>query len=59
MPLLIREAGRTFPATLPALDAWVPPWTSPPARRPAAPGPPDRAPEARADLLAGLSAAAG
>lgn len=25
-PLLIREAGRTFPGSLPALDAWVPPW---------------------------------
>lgn len=25
-PLLIREAGRTFPAGLAALDTWVPPW---------------------------------
>ncbi|MCX5262978.1 DUF5682 family protein [Streptomyces sp. NBC_00199] len=25
-PLLIREAGRVFPARLPELDAWVPPW---------------------------------
>ncbi|MCX4734255.1 DUF5682 family protein [Streptomyces sp. NBC_01363] len=25
-PLLIREAGRTFPGRLAALDAWVPPW---------------------------------
>ncbi|MFF7216560.1 hypothetical protein ACFZAU_39520 [Streptomyces sp. NPDC008238] len=25
-PLLIREAGRMFPARLPALDAWIPPW---------------------------------
>ncbi|MFG3309248.1 hypothetical protein [Streptomyces wuyuanensis] len=25
-PLLIREAGRIFPARLEALDAWVPPW---------------------------------
>ncbi|MER7699681.1 hypothetical protein [Streptomyces sp. NPDC096095] len=25
-PLLIREAGRIFPARLAALDAWVPPW---------------------------------
>ncbi|MFG3698032.1 hypothetical protein ACGF5C_08950 [Micromonospora sp. NPDC047620] len=34
VPLLVREAGRTFPASLPALDAWVPPWSasaSPPA----------------------------
>ncbi|MDG4762705.1 DUF5682 family protein [Solwaraspora sp. WMMD406] len=27
LPVLVREAGRTFPATLPALDAWAPPWT--------------------------------
>ncbi|MFJ7958092.1 hypothetical protein ACIQ62_17570 [Streptomyces sp. NPDC096319] len=32
-PLLIREAGRIFPARLAALDAWVPPWQE----RPAAP----------------------
>lgn len=25
-PLLIREAGRTFPGRLPALDTWIPPW---------------------------------
>ncbi|MFC8794475.1 DUF5682 family protein [Streptomyces cinereoruber] len=30
-PLLIREAGRIFPARLPALDAWIPPWRRPPA----------------------------
>ena len=35
VPVLIREAGRTFPATLPAVDAWTPPWE---AGRPA-PGP--------------------
>ncbi|GGO80089.1 DUF5682 family protein [Nonomuraea cavernae] len=29
VPVLIREAGRTFPATLTAVDAWVPPWTAP------------------------------
>lgn len=29
-PLLIREAGRTFPGRLAALDAWVPPWCSQP-----------------------------
>ncbi|NJP49805.1 hypothetical protein HCJ93_06895 [Streptomyces sp. SBST2-5] len=36
-PLLIREAGRIFPARLDALDTWVPPWRAPrqPARRPA------------------------
>ncbi|XVV08770.1 DUF5682 family protein [Actinoplanes sp. CA-131856] len=37
VPVLTREAGRTFPATLEALDGWIPPWDreqSP--RRPAA-----------------------
>ncbi|MCX5561671.1 DUF5682 family protein [Streptomyces sp. NBC_00038] len=29
-PLLIREAGRTFPGRLAALDEWVPPWRTPP-----------------------------
>lgn len=29
-PLLIREAGRVFPARLAALDAWVPPWRAQP-----------------------------
>lgn len=29
-PLLIREAGRIFPARLAALDAWVPPWRQQP-----------------------------
>ncbi|MFH8516194.1 hypothetical protein ACH4CE_13970 [Streptomyces gelaticus] len=29
-PLLIREAGRTFPGRLTALDAWVPPWRAQP-----------------------------
>ncbi|MFJ6015011.1 DUF5682 family protein [Streptomyces sp. NPDC092952] len=36
-PLLIREAGRTFPGRLAALDAWVPPWrapSAPPAAQP-------------------------
>jgi len=31
VPVLIREAGRTFPASLPAVDAWAPPWSSLPA----------------------------
>jgi hypothetical protein len=40
VPVLVREAGRTFPGTLAAVDAWTPPWstpvTPPPApRRPA------------------------
>ncbi|MGW2086383.1 hypothetical protein [Streptomyces sp. NPDC001880] len=29
-PLLIREAGRTFPGRLAALDAWLPPWRAQP-----------------------------
>jgi hypothetical protein len=28
VPVLIREAGRTFPGNLPAVDAFVPPWTA-------------------------------
>ncbi|MFI0085160.1 hypothetical protein [Streptomyces bobili] len=28
-PLLIREAGRIFPARLAELDSWVPPWLAP------------------------------
>ncbi|WP_169949793.1 hypothetical protein [Microbispora sp. H11081] len=32
VPVLVREAGRTFPGTLAELDAWTPPW-----ERPAAP----------------------
>ncbi|BCJ36563.1 hypothetical protein Athai_40660 [Actinocatenispora thailandica] len=38
MPLLVREAGRTFPGSLRALDAWTPPWAAPPPA-PAAPEP--------------------
>ncbi|MET8367732.1 DUF5682 family protein [Micromonospora sp. NPDC005194] len=30
VPLLIREAGRTFPEALPELDSWVPPWVASP-----------------------------
>ncbi|GLZ81442.1 hypothetical protein Afil01_62490 [Actinorhabdospora filicis] len=26
IPMLAREAGRMFPGTLPAVDAWTPPW---------------------------------
>jgi hypothetical protein len=29
VPVLTREAGRTFPATLPGVDAWTAPWESP------------------------------
>ncbi|KAB2371987.1 DUF5682 family protein [Actinomadura montaniterrae] len=49
VPALVREAARTFPASLPALDAWTPPWESAagpaPSAVPAASGP-------VADLLA-------
>ncbi|MEU5911817.1 DUF5682 family protein [Micromonospora sp. NPDC047527] len=31
VPLLVREAGRTFPGALPELDSWVPPWLAPSA----------------------------
>ncbi|MFB7531783.1 hypothetical protein ACFC0C_26795 [Streptomyces sp. NPDC056178] len=34
-PLLIREAGRIFPARLAALDTWLPPWRQRPAQAPA------------------------
>ncbi|MEQ4300021.1 DUF5682 family protein [Plantactinospora sp. B6F1] len=27
VPLLVREAGRTFPGVLAVLDTWIPPWT--------------------------------
>ncbi|MEU7000404.1 DUF5682 family protein [Nonomuraea sp. NPDC046570] len=27
VPILVREAGRTFPAALSAVDRWVPPWS--------------------------------
>lgn len=33
-PLLIREAGRVFPARLAALDTWVPPWRAAPELQP-------------------------
>jgi hypothetical protein len=41
VPVLIREAARTFPATLPAVDAWTPPWLAGPTKaRPASQAPP-------------------
>ena len=40
VPLLVREAGRTFPGTLSALDSWVPPWSG--TTPTAAPVRPDR-----------------
>jgi hypothetical protein len=40
MPLLVREAGRTFPGSLPALDTWTPPWAgAPPAPDASVPAP--------------------
>ena len=33
-PLLIREAGRIFPARLPELDTWTPPWKTAPPPQP-------------------------
>ncbi|QFY14177.1 hypothetical protein GBF35_12490 [Nonomuraea phyllanthi] len=37
VPVLVREAGRTFPGTLDAVDAWVPPWSARPALAASAP----------------------
>lgn len=28
MPVLVREAGRTFPGSLAEVDSWVPPWST-------------------------------
>ncbi|MFF0597993.1 DUF5682 family protein [Streptomyces antibioticus] len=42
-PLLIREAGRVFPARLAELDAWVPPWRLPQQPTGARPEPAGRA----------------
>ncbi|WP_345636259.1 DUF5682 family protein, partial [Rugosimonospora acidiphila] len=58
VPALVREAGRTFPANLPAVDSWVPPWSRPPA--PVGSAAPAAVPVAGgpvADLLAGHPAA--
>ncbi|WP_395358559.1 hypothetical protein ACHGLA_01915 [Streptomyces sp. YH02] len=41
-PLLIREAGRIFPARLAALDAWVPPWQAQPVAVASSPAPAPR-----------------
>ncbi|MCX4741519.1 DUF5682 family protein [Streptomyces antibioticus] len=42
-PLLIREAGRIFPARLAELDGWVPPWRLPQQTAGVRPGAADRA----------------
>ncbi|MEV4257413.1 DUF5682 family protein, partial [Spirillospora sp. NPDC049652] len=39
VPVLTREAGRTFPGSLPALDAWTPPWEAARDREAAPPSP--------------------
>ncbi|MEU5642281.1 hypothetical protein [Streptomyces milbemycinicus] len=44
VPVLVREAGRTFPAALPAVDAWVPPWSARPTASMVQPGGADAAP---------------
>jgi hypothetical protein len=51
VPTLVREAGRTFPAALPALDAWVPPWT----HRPAGGAVPTRGPGSAAQPVAAVA----
>ena len=58
IPGLVREAGRTFPGALPAVDAFVPPWSATPAVPDTAPaqGPANRllaAYPAACDALAG------
>lgn len=58
VPVLVREAGRTFPASLASVDAWVSPWSAAeaPSAGPAQPAAPavTVAPPARpvAELLA-------
>ncbi|MER6006088.1 DUF5682 family protein [Nonomuraea angiospora] len=55
MPVLVREAGRTFPGTLAAVDGWVPPWTARPAAARVGSGPVASGPVA--ELLLGHPAA--
>jgi hypothetical protein len=56
VPVLVREAGRTFPAGLSSVDAWVPPWSTP--ALPQAPAGPLAAPPGPvAELLAGYPTA--
>lgn len=61
VPVLTREAGRTFPGTLAGVDSWTAPWNAPARTRPAgaaAPAGPSRPAGAAAVLLAGHPAAA-
>jgi len=37
VPVLVREAGRTFPGSLAAVDGWTPPWSAAPAAGPGQP----------------------
>ncbi|MFB4277583.1 DUF5682 family protein [Nonomuraea sp. MTCD27] len=55
VPVLVREAGRTFPGSLTAVDTWVPPWTARPRPAPAASAPVAAGPVA--ELLMGNPAA--
>ncbi|MGP3910052.1 hypothetical protein [Nonomuraea sp. 10N515B] len=55
MPALVREAGRTFPGSLAAVDAWTPPWSARPAPPKAASAPLASGPVA--ELLLGHPAA--
>ncbi|WP_436530599.1 DUF5682 family protein [Actinoplanes sp. HUAS TT8] len=68
VPVLTREAGRTFPATLAAIDGWTPPWLA--RRAPATSGvarPPSAGPvgaflaahPASTDAVAGLLGCSG
>jgi hypothetical protein len=56
LPVLVREAGRTFPAGLASVDAWTPPWSARPLPD-TPPGPAAAVPGPVADLLAGHPAA--
>ncbi|GAA3751359.1 DUF5682 family protein [Salinactinospora qingdaonensis] len=56
VPVLIREAGRTFPGSVAALDAWVAPWSAS-TQTETAPGRPAAPAGPVAELLAGHPAA--
>ncbi|HWS35659.1 MAG TPA: DUF5682 family protein [Actinoplanes sp.] len=61
VPVLTREAGRTFPGTLAGLDSWTAPWNAPARSRPAGgtgPAGPSGPAGAAAVLLAGHPATA-
>lgn len=56
VPVLVREAGRTFPAALSSVDTWVPPWSARETPKAVA-GPVPAVAGPVADLLAGHPAA--